>query len=244
MSSIYGFTITTAGRSLLAKLLAGQTLEITRTMVGTGKVPEGTNPATFADLVSPLAQATATIPTVSDMTATFSVEYRSDLNGGLDAGKYINEFGVFARDPSEGEILLYYGTLGDFPQYVPPYSPQSIGILRYPVAISLMADDIEVILAFDASAFMTSQDIAEYIQTTTMPDVTKATQELVNSHNAAEDTHHDIRNLTAQIAARVGRMEDMMLNDVTGNPFIIDFANLNGLIVEGVWNKTLQRIEF
>lgn len=242
--SIYGFTIPVNGRNLLTKLLAGQTLEITRAMVGTGKVPDGVNPATLTDLVSPLARATATVPTVRDATANFTVEYRSDMNGGLEQGKYINEFGVFARDPDEGEILLFYGSLGDFPQYVPAYKAGSVGVLRYPVAITLAAENIEVVLAFDASAFMTSQDIADHIQTTTIPEVMQQTQALINIHNTDINTHQDMRNLTTQLSSNVQRMEDMLLSNITGNPFIITFDDLNGIGVEGVWNKSLQRIEF
>lgn len=242
--SIYGFTIPIKGRSLLTKLLAGQTLEITRTMVGTGKIPDGVNPATLTDLVSPLAKATATVPTVRGTTANFTVEYRSDMNGGLEQGKYINEFGIFARDPEEGEVLLYYGSLGDFPQYVPAYKAGSVGILRYPVAITFATEDIEVVLAFDASAFMTSQDIAEHIQTTTIPEVMQQTQGLIGNHNTAINTHQDIRNITTQLSSNVQRMEDMLLSNITGNPFIITFDDLSGIGVEGVWNKNLQRIEF
>ena len=36
----YGFVITTAGRALLAKLAAGGNLQITKTMVGKGKLAD------------------------------------------------------------------------------------------------------------------------------------------------------------------------------------------------------------
>ena len=47
-----------------------------------------------------------------------------------------------------------------------------------------------------------------------------------------------------QLGARVGRLEDMMLNDITGNPYIITFESLDDLVVTGVWNQAQQRIEF
>lgn len=242
--STYGFTIPVGGRSLLTKLLAGERLEITRTMVGVGKVPNGVNPATLEDLVEPLAQATATMPSVRDGTATFVIEYRSDMHGGLEHGNYINEFGVFAQDPDEGEVLLYYGNLGDYPQYIPAYRPGSVGILRYPVAITLAAEDIDIVLAFDASAFMTSRDIAEYVEATTLPGLRAETQALVYAHNRVGTAHQDIRNLAAQVAARVGRVEDMLLANITGNPFVVEFSDLEGIGVEGTWNQEKQRIEF
>lgn len=243
MSSIYGFTITTAGRNLLAKLLAGEILEITRAMVGVGKVPEGRNPAELLDLVQPLAKATATAPVIRDTTITFCVEYRSDLNGGLSEGKYINEFGIFARDPEKGEILLYYGTLGDYPQYIPPYNPNSVGILRYPVTITL-ANDVEMILTFDTSAFVTFDDIADYIQITAIPELLEVSRNLINLHDTSEESHQSLKNFMVQLSSRINRLEDMMLNNVTGNTWSVNFNDITGLNVEGVWNKTQSRIEF
>jgi len=34
-----------------------------------------------------------------------------------------------------------------------------------------------------------------------------------------------------------------VFNDITSNPFNIQFENLDGLIVTGVWNENLKRIE-
>lgn len=242
--NVYGFTIPAKGRALLAKLLAGETLEITRTMVGTGKIRVEDNPLNLEELVSPLARATVTVPTIRNSTASFIVEYRSDMNGGLGEGKYINEFGVFARDPDEGEVLLYYGSLGDYPQYVPAYRAGTVGILRYPVAISLAAEDIDIALEFDASAFMTAEDIDEYIRANSMPEILGAAQSLIQEHNTARNAHQDIRSATAQLSANVQRLEDMLLSSITGNPFIVDFGDLEGIEVEGVWNRELGRIEF
>ena len=101
-----GFMITVKGRRLLAKLVAGEQLEITRVMVGSGNLGEE-SPAYFDDLIQPVAQATSTEPVAEDGVVSFVVEYRSDLNGGLQEGFWISEFGVFARDGEE-EILLYY----------------------------------------------------------------------------------------------------------------------------------------
>lgn len=43
---------------------------------------------------------------------------------------------------------------------------------------------------------------------------------------------------------RVQRLEDGLFNNITGNPFLITFGNLEGVILtKGIWNKALQRIE-
>ena len=239
----YGFTITSAGWTLLTKLLTGNQIELTRVMVGKGRVPDTVNPASLTDLVAPVALATSTKPLIEEKTVSFVVEYRSDLNGGLEEGFWLNEFGVYAMDPDDGEILLYYATLGDFPQYVSEYSSGSVDIRRYPVSITLTSE-LEVVIAYPALAFMTAEDVEEYITVTALPMFLAEAQKLINAHDVALDSHHDIRNSMNQLGARVGRLEDMMLNDVTGNPYIITFGDLDGLVVEGVWNKSQQRIEF
>ena len=147
----YGFTITNAGRDLLTKTLAGSQLTITKVMVGNGKL-SGQDPAALTDLVSPKHPATATVPKVTDGTVTFIIQYQNQETGMVT----INEYGVFAQDPDAGEILLYYATLGDYPQYVMPGQGD---IRRFPVSIALSANDVEVNLAFDSSAFISAKDL-------------------------------------------------------------------------------------
>ena len=167
-----GFTITKQGWRLLAKMLAGATLEITKVMVGSGKVPEGTNPSELTGLIQPVALATSTMPQVTDKQVSFIVEYRSDLNNGLTEGFWLNEFGVFAKDPDEGdrressetrsgeseEIMLYYATMGDYPQYVAAYNGQAVDVRRYPVVIGLSESTI-VQLGYPANAWVTSEEL-------------------------------------------------------------------------------------
>ena len=163
----YGFVITVAGRKLLAKRIAGEELEITRVMVGSGDVPEDTSPVYFTDLIQPMAQATSTLPVAKDNTVSFIVEYRSDLNGGLKQGFWIKEFGVFARD-EENEILLYYATLGDFPQYVTAFQNGAVDIRRYPVTIAI-ADGVDVTIAYPALAFVTEEKLRELLKMEAIP---------------------------------------------------------------------------
>ena len=132
----YGFIITEKGKNLLAKLTVGEQLKITRIMVGKGEIPEGQNPVSFTDLVQPVAQATSSIPVVKENALSFIVEYRNDLNGGLEEGFWLKEFGAFAQD-GENEILLYYATLGDFPQYVTAFKNGKVNIKRYFVTIAV-----------------------------------------------------------------------------------------------------------
>ena len=163
----YGLVITVEGRKFLAKQVAGAQLIISRVMVGSGIVPEGTNPAYFTDLMEPVAQATSTLPIAKEDTMSLIVEYRNDLNGGLQEGFWIGEFGIFVRD-GEKEILAYYGTLGDFPQYVMAYKNGVVDIRRYPVMLKL-SDEVEVTLEYLAAAFVTEERMQEFSEKNTIP---------------------------------------------------------------------------
>ena len=158
-----GFTITKQGWHLLAKLLAGDKLEISKIMVGSGKVQEGVNPGEITELVRPVALATSTVPQVEDKQVSFIVEYRNDLNGGLAEGFWLNEFGVYANDPDNGEILLYYATMGDYPQYVAAYNGQAVDVRRYPVVIAL-SECYNVELKPPAGAWVTFEELAETLK--------------------------------------------------------------------------------
>ena len=51
---MYGFLIPKVGIGLLTTLLAGETLTITRCMVGEGAPQEGVEPSALTDLVKPI----------------------------------------------------------------------------------------------------------------------------------------------------------------------------------------------
>jgi len=240
---MYGFIIPKQGWSLLTKLLAGDTLQISDILVGNGRLPDGADPYQLTDLVNPIAAATSTVPTVSERALSFTIEYRNDMNGGLENGFWLNEYGVYAIDPDIGRILLYYGTLGDFPQYVSPYSGGSRDVRRFPVVIGL-TDDLNVEIDYIPTAFMTAQDVSDYFNSTIMPQMIATLQELIRVHNEDQNAHPFILAQLADVTGRIGRLEDMILNDVTGNTFMVTFGNLNGVVVSGVWNTLQQRIEF
>lgn len=48
----------------------------------------------------------------------------------------------------------------------------------------------------------------------------------------------------ADVDARLGLLELMYRTQVNGNPFTVSFADMSGLVVTGVWNETLKRVEF
>ena len=185
----YGFVITAAGLNLIASLLAEETLEITSVWVGNGRTDDTSDPVQFTDLISPIALATSTTPVVNNRQAEFVVQYRNDLNGGLPTGFFLNEFGVKARkkgDTAEGK-LIYYGSLGDYPQWVQPASVGALDVRSYPVSIGLNSD-ANVSLNYPAVAFLTAEDLQVHNQDPTAHEnrFSEMQNQLDGIHNTVE----------------------------------------------------------
>lgn len=241
---MYGIVFTDAGLALLAGLGAGETLTITRCMVGTGAVSSVTAARVLTDLVQPVAQATSTKPTHSNGVCSLIVEYRNDLNGGLEKDIRITEFGIWGQIGSNAEIMLAYGCLEEYPRPVSAYAPGgAIEIQRFPVTIAL-SNEVEVILGYNALAFMTAEDTTQYCMTVVLPLFLDEVDAKIAAHNISPTAHLDIRELIADLDARTALLELMYATDVNGNPFTVTFESLTGLIVTGVWNKAQARLEW
>lgn len=243
MSEYYGFVVTNAGYKLITKLVAGQKLNLSKIMVGTGSIPDDTDPKTITDLFEPVAQGTSTVPTYDGTTMQMIVEYRSDLNGGLDHGIWLREFGVYAFDPDDGEVLIYYGTLGDRPQYVSAASGSGIDVRRFPVGL-IIGEGTGVTVDYKCEAWMTAEDVENYCIATILPMFLEEAKKLIAAHNEDESAHQFIQNSITAMDARVSLLELLLNTSVTGNPFTVTFGTLEGIQVEGVWNQTAKRIEF
>jgi hypothetical protein len=99
-----------------------------------------------------------------------------------------------------------------------------------------------IVLAYAAGAFMTADDVREYVDNA-LPNSSIFT-DLIAVHNADASAHPDLRNSLGDVRGRIQRLEDMLINDITGNSFIVEFTALDGVIAEGVYNQPLIRIEF
>lgn len=243
--SIYGSTIPRRGRELIAKLLAiGEPLTITRVMMGSGICPDGVFPGDLEDLIEPVAAGTSTAPVYKTDTVKMTLQYRSDLNGGLDHGFWIREFGVFARDPEdESEVMIYYGALAEYGQWVSAYTTGGIDIREYDIAITI-GEGATVLLDYSPEAFLTSEEAVEICRTVLLPQFLEESQSRINAHSADPEAHPYLQNLNAAMDARLSLLELMYTTDVSGNPFTVTFDALSGIAAEGVHNTALARLEF
>jgi hypothetical protein len=53
----------------------------------------------------------------------------------------------------------------------------------------------------------------------------------------------NLLNLVSALDSRTAMLEAVIFNDITTNPFLIIFEDLDGVTTTGVWNQTLRRIE-
>ena len=204
-----GAVTTRAGLSVIAHLMAGDTLTITRVMVGNGRFDDDLtlqDAVHFTDLLNPIAQATATTPVVNNLQLEFIVDYRNDMNGGLTTGFRLSEFGIFALHPlTDEEVLVHYANLGDYPQWVQPFSRGGLDIRRYPVSIGL-SSDVNVVLQYPSTAFLTGEDLENRIaalERTLTSTLTQQLQAHLLDSIFSENGVHGLRYFKGRLQVRI-----------------------------------------
>ena len=158
---MYGFVVTTAGEGLLARAAAGDTLTITAVRVGSGAVGSASAAKALTALIQDRAAGTYSTPQVSGGQLSLVAEYRNNLNGGLQTGFTLREFGVFARAGDDAPTLMYYAALGDRAPQVPPIT-EGLDVHRYPVAVAV-SGELSVTVEDPAGAFVTDAELADYV---------------------------------------------------------------------------------
>jgi len=167
MNELRGFVVTAAGRNLFAKLVATESaLTFTRVQFGTGKLPDGTTTEDLlkqTTLIKPLGDGTCQEPVYKDDVVSMILQFSSDMNGGLKETVWLNEYGVFAKDPDNGEVLIFYGNLGDTPDSVLAYKNGHNTIRQYEIAV-VIGSVPDVQTAFPPSAYLTANDVNRIIE--------------------------------------------------------------------------------
>lgn len=78
----------------------------------------------------------------------------------------------------------------------------------------------------------------------TIAETDSLVSDAVAEHNADAEAHPSLLVTLGGLDSRLATLELKYGTDVTGNSFEVTFANLDGLIVTGVWNETYARVEF
>ena len=169
--------ITTKGLSLLSKLVAGNTLTITKAVTGSGTVAVGTlqNQTAVSDIKQTLTFSEVTYPSDGKCALTCSLS-----NDSLTTGYTANQVGIYATDPDEGEILFFIaqataGTVIPSKTEMPGYSAEWTFYFQYG-----QADSVSVTV--DPAAAVTQAKMEAYIASTIQ---TATNAEIDAAYNAA-----------------------------------------------------------
>lgn len=146
--------LTMAGKTLLHKGLAGETIKFTRIKMGDG-ILETQNPKELTDLIHTVTDVELVEISQKNeyvtMRGTFS-------NQELSSGFYWREFGLFAQDPDQGEILYCYSNAGDLAEYIT--SAETSEIVKKLTACIVI--DSAQNIQFEVNSSITYADKAEF----------------------------------------------------------------------------------
>lgn len=153
-----GGVLTAKGRALQAKVEAGQTLELTKMKLGSG-TPEQEEIDNLTDLKQPQNIMGISSKTVeNNVCEVTSVILTSNINTPF----YAREWGLFANDPDEGEILYMY-TTDPNPDYIPDKNSALVISASYALNIAVLNVD-NIIVNIDQEGLVTSGILEEVLK--------------------------------------------------------------------------------
>lgn len=142
----YCYKVTTHGRAVMAACMAlEQPMKITRVAFGSGKIDPDVNPADVHELLSFVSNGTVAERRHEADRLFLTIRYANQEHQDVTKMFLLSEFMIFVEDPESGtETDLLYGTLGDYRQPVPAYTPAySPSIFSFPLVL-VISDDVHV----------------------------------------------------------------------------------------------------
>lgn len=166
--------LTKQGLKLQAKVDAGSRMQLTQCKIGSGTLSSGQNLEDLTALIAPVQALPIASISYSENNGACVITAVTD-NSNVSTGYYLREFGIFARDPNDGEIL--YAVAQDTnPDYIPPSGTSAV-----------VSQEIGVALSFSNAANVTAQVNTSAIATVTYVNnyVTSAVADLKDMTGAS-----------------------------------------------------------
>ena len=127
MSIFPKMTLTNKGKALEAKLKIGDTMEFTRMGLGSGEINKP-----IGELLNLINETASVSISNKQIIQEYTVQLRAFFtNVDVQERFYWREFGVFATDPDEGEILYAYSNAGDMGGWIPAVTDNRIERMIY-----------------------------------------------------------------------------------------------------------------
>lgn len=152
--------LTKQGLKLQAKVDAGNAMQLTKCRLGSGTIGSGQQLEDLTELVAPVQTLPIASVTYSDDSHACIISAVTD-NSTVTTGYYLREFGIYAKDPDDGEIL--YAVASDSePDFIPAKGTSTVISQEIGVALTF-ANAANVIAAVNTSATATISYVNTYV---------------------------------------------------------------------------------
>jgi len=166
--------LTKQGLKLQAKVDAGNAMQLTKCRLGSGTIGSGQQLEDLTELVAPVQTLPIASVTYSDDSHACIISAVTD-NSTVTTGYYLREFGIYAKDPDDGEIL--YAVASDSePDFIPAKGTSTVISQEIGVALTF-ANASNVTAAVNTSATATISYVNTYVTNAVadLKDMTGAT---------------------------------------------------------------------
>ncbi len=166
--------LTKQGLKLQAKVDAGNAMQLTKCRLGSGTIGSGQQLEDLTELVAPVQTLPIASVTYSDDSHACIISAVTD-NSNVTTGYYLREFGIYAKDPDDGEIL--YAVASDSePDFIPAKGTSTVISQEIGVALTF-ANATNVTAAVNTSATATISYVNTYVTNAVadLKDMTGAT---------------------------------------------------------------------
>lgn len=152
--------LTKQGLKLQAKVDAGNAMQLTKCRSGSGMIGSGQQLEDLTELVAPVQTLPIASVTYSDDSHACIISTVTD-NSTVTTGYYLREFGIYAKDPDDGEIL--YAVASDSePDFIPAKGTSTVISQEIGVALTF-ANAANVTAAVNTSATATISYVNTYV---------------------------------------------------------------------------------
>lgn len=152
--------LTKQGLKLQAKVDAGNAMQLTKCRLGSGTIGSGQQLEDLTELVAPVQTLPIASVTYSDDSYACIISAVTD-NSTVTTGYYLREFGIYAKDPDDGEIL--YAVASDSePDFIPAKGTSTVISQEIGVALTF-ANAANVTAAVNTSATATISYVNTYV---------------------------------------------------------------------------------
>ena len=152
--------LTKQGLKLQAKVDAGNAMQLTKCRLDSGTIGSGQQLEDLTELVAPVQTLPIASVTYSDDSHACIISAVTD-NSTVTTGYYLREFGIYAKDPDDGEIL--YAVASDSePDFIPAKGASTVISQEIGVALTF-ANAANVTAAVNTSATATISYVNTYV---------------------------------------------------------------------------------